>query len=404
MARDRTANSVLSLLLAGEPTPFVPVEPLYGWPESLLIELRWQKWSHRLREAGTERLAVDYRTYFEVEAGVYADLLDACYPPPVSIELPVVKTAHEVAGCAVERRDDALFWLDPDGEATWLPPDGQAASEARVADRSEKLATVWESHLDQYDTGDGGGREAPPSANGTPVQAAEVEAMLASGRYRLAQELPRRFAGKLGFHLWEYAPYENLLKLGFQGMMEAFVERPKLVHRLLEEGIPQRSASLEAAYAVGVRVIFLEETLSSADVISPAMYREFSLPYAKRALEFYRDQGFFTIYYFTGNLMPLLGDLRELPFDALAFEEDRKGYGIDLAKVRRIVGSDRVLFGNIDALFLETASDRELLLEVRRQIAVGGPADRFVVSTGSPLTPRTTRERLRFFVESTRSR
>jgi uroporphyrinogen-III decarboxylase len=93
-----------------------------------------------------------------------------------------------------------------------------------------------------------------------------------------------------------------------------------------------------------------------------------------------------------------------LPFDALAFEEDRKGYGIDLAKVRRIVGSDRVLFGNIDALFLETASDRELLLEVRRQIAVGGPADRFVVSTGSPLTPRTTRERLRFFVESTRSR
>ena len=129
--RDRSPNSVLSQLIAGQPMPFVPVEPLYGWPESLPIELRWRNWSERLSDTGTERLVIDYGTYVDVEVGVYADILDSWYLPPISIELPTARTAYEVAGCAVERCGDDLFWLDLDGRATWLPPDRQAALDAR---------------------------------------------------------------------------------------------------------------------------------------------------------------------------------------------------------------------------------------------------------------------------------
>jgi uroporphyrinogen-III decarboxylase len=55
----------------------------------------------------------------------------------------------------------------------------------------------------------------------------------------------------------------------------------------------------------------------------------------------------------------------------------------------------------MDAWFIERASDQELLDEVKRQIDVAGP-DRFILSTGSPLTPGTSLDRVKFFCESTR--
>jgi uroporphyrinogen-III decarboxylase len=52
-------------------------------------------------------------------------------------------------------------------------------------------------------------------------------------------------------------------------------------------------------------------------------------------------------------------------------------------------------------MFLEKASDEEVLREARRQIAIAGP-DNFILSVGSPFTPGTSLERIRFFCESTR--
>jgi uroporphyrinogen-III decarboxylase len=69
--------------------------------------------------------------------------------------------------------------------------------------------------------------------------------------------------------------------------------------------------------------------------------------------------------------------------------------------VRRAVGPDKVLFGNLDALFVQNASDEDLLSEVKRQINVGGPRN-FILSLGSPMTPGTTLERVRLVTESTR--
>jgi uroporphyrinogen-III decarboxylase len=130
------------------------------------------------------------------------------------------------------------------------------------------------------------------------------------------------------------------------------------------------------------------------------MHREFVFPYTKQALQWYEDRGFRTVLYFSGNLMPLLADLDTLPFTAISFEEERKNYGIDLATVRRALPA-KVLFGNVDAAFVEKASDDEVVAEVRRQIAVAGEDDRYVLSVGSPFTPGTSLSRVKLFCEST---
>ncbi len=402
MSQQREPQDPLNQVLSGRPSPFVPVAPVYeglGPLEFHWMQLRWRKWRHLLDAAGTDRLAVDYETYVAVELALYTETIDAYYPPPAWLALPLIQSAERISATAVVRRGTDLYWVSEDGKETWLPPNRAAYASRQVEERASHYYGLWRRgyHADQLG-------EVIARADTRPFEPTpeEVDRELASGRYQVARALLDRHPNELPLYESYTSPYTELLGLlGFQGMMTSLIEEPRKTHKLLAGGLPRPSPRLAAAEKLGVRIVFVEECLASADLISPQMYREFVFPYTKRTLEFYESRGFRTVLYFSGDLMPLLEDLKRLPWTALSFEEDRKNYGIDLAEVRRVMGPDRVLYGNINAYFLERAGDAEVLVEVRRQVEVGG-ADRFVLSAGSPFTPGTSLERVRFFCESTR--
>jgi hypothetical protein len=363
------------------------------------MELRHRKWLHLIEEAGVERLPVDHKTYVELELSVLTETLDDYYPPPAWLALPRRQSKDQVSGAAVVLRGTDLYWVSGDGQETWLPPSRAAYASRQVQERASHYYGLWHRgyHADELE--EVLARADTPSSEPTPE---EVDRELASGRYGVARALLDRHPGELPLYDSCSTPFIELLGLlGFQEMMTSLVEDPDRTHKLLAGGLPRPSAHLAAAERVGVGIVFVEECLSSADLISPAMYREFVFPYTKRTLEFYESRGFRTVFYFSGDLMPLLEDLKQLPWTALSFEEDRKEYGIDLAEVRQAMGPDRVLYGNVDAPFIEKADDEELLREVERQIDVAGKGGRFVLSPGSPFTPDTRLDRVRFFCEST---
>ena len=398
-------NDPLNLILNGRRLPFVPVAPSYenlGPLEFHRVALRWSKWRDRLDAAGTDRLPVEYQAYFDLELEIHTDILDTCYPPPAWLILPTISTPPEVAGATVERRGDDLYWVAADGDATWLPPSRQAYHTRMADERSGHYARLWSQGHNAGNLEEAAARaqrEARPAPNPSPD---EMAAERDSGRYHLARALLARHPGNLPLYSSYEAPYISLLwLLGFQRMMSALVDSPDLVHQVLEGWVPRPSAALLAQRSLGIGIMFVEESLSSADLISPDMYLEFSFPYTRRTLQFFEDLGFRTVLYFSGNLMPLLHHLKQLPFTAIIFEEDRKNYGIDLAEVRRVMGPDRVLYGNVDAHFLEKASDDEVLAEARRQIDLAGSDGNFVLSVGSPFTPDTTLDRVRLFCQST---
>ncbi|GAH28368.1 unnamed protein product [marine sediment metagenome] len=102
-------------------------------------------------------------------------------------------------------------------------------------------------------------------------------------------------------------------------------------------------------------------------------------------------------------MIPLIEIVKEeIPFDGFAVEESRKGYSVDIAEVRNLLGRDIPLFGNVDIKFLEKASREEILNEAKRQIQAAGAGTPFILCTGSPQTFETTAENLRIFCESTR--
>jgi len=395
------SDDAVTRVMHGHPAGFVPVALAYeglGPLQYLRAERNWQLWWKRLDEAKADVLPVSYEMHLTHQLEIETEILGAIYTRPAWAHVRRNQTAEEVAGCAVVRRGNDLFWLRPDGEAPRIAPTLRG-EEARVGsswsdlwDRGETEAVVDRAAAESEHV-------LRPVSEPRPEQ---VDALVNSQAWDLAKALAAQFKDQLPQYTGGVSPYNGLpYTLGFQGLMFALTEMPEKLHRILANWIPQPSARLAAERALGISLMHVEECMASADIISPRMYQEFAFQYDKPALQFYEDMGFRTMLYFSGNLMPFLKYLKELPFTALCFEEDRKNYGIDLGEVRRIIGPDKVLFGNLDAPFVENASDDELLAEVRRQIDVAGTHN-FILSLGSPLTPRTTLDRVRLVTESTR--
>ncbi len=150
--------------------------------------------------------------------------------------------------------------------------------------------------------------------------------------------------------------------------------------------LEQRKPILQGYAAAGYDGIYAEEIFSGADIISPALFDEFVYPFNSEYFRITRTLGLLTTYYVCGNPMPLIPRILKLECDAVAFEEGKKKFVIEIDEVVEKAGKAKCIFGNIDAPYygLQASTD-EIRAEVRRQIEAGLNAKGFVVSTGSPL-------------------
>ena len=79
--------------------------------------------------------------------------------------------------------------------------------------------------------------------------------------------------GGLGTPFWDC-----YFKIGFQGLMEMPYEEPDLFNYLLERQQAAQVALCQAYSQIGVHGIFIEECMTSADLISPKYYSRFVFP------------------------------------------------------------------------------------------------------------------------------
>jgi uroporphyrinogen-III decarboxylase len=80
-------------------------------------------------------------------------------------------------------------------------------------------------------------------------------------------------------------------------------------------------------------------------------------------------------------------------------EEPKKGFDIQMGRVREELGPDVCLLGNVDVYdVVERGTPEVWATEIERQIRAAGP-ERFIVSCGSPITPHTPPEQLRAYIQ-----
>jgi len=178
-------------------------------------------------------------------------------------------------------------------------------------------------------------------------------------------------------------------------------EDRRLLHRLLELMADTTAAFLRAQVDRGVHLAYMGDSLASAEMISPTMYREFALPYhqkvfaAVKAHAAARGRTVFTLLHICGANQPSLAACAETGADLI--EIDHK---VPLAEARKLAGPEVSLIGNLDpvqTLLLGTPED--VFVKARQAIReAGGAEGRFILGSGCFVPPGTPLVNLRQMV------
>jgi len=160
--------------------------------------------------------------------------------------------------------------------------------------------------------------------------------------------------------------------------------------------------SVRCSAVLGARAVWIEECLT--DMVSPAAFEALNLPLLRELANGIRQTGMKSIYYYCGNPTDRWELLLTAGADALALEESKKGFVIDIEEAARRARGRCVLLGNLDAVgLLPSAGEPELRGEIARQIRAGRRnGSRFAMSIGSPVTPETAVERVRRYCDLSR--
>ena len=102
---------------------------------------------------------------------------------------------------------------------------------------------------------------------------------------------------------------------------------------------------------------------------SPDNFDEFIVPYLKEVITEYRKMGYYTIKHTDGNIMPIVKQMADCGPDAI-HSLDPQG-GVSIPEVRKIIGNDIALVGNVNCGLLQTGTDEECRQDVLRALREG---------------------------------
>jgi uroporphyrinogen decarboxylase len=115
--------------------------------------------------------------------------------------------------------------------------------------------------------------------------------------------------------------------------------------------------------------------------MSPTQFSEFVAPYLAKLIRAYRDMGFYAVKHTDGNIMPILDQLVQAGPHAIHSLDPQAG--IDIAEVKRLVGEDVCLIGNVDCGLLDSGTDEECIESARYCLRHGMPGGGYVFSTSN---------------------
>lgn len=164
--------------------------------------------------------------------------------------------------------------------------------------------------------------------------------------------------------------FEEPEKLNAQSQ-KRLEDRLEFAQKLDAKGHLLDGFALCADYCFNVNPFFSEE-----------LFDELVVPYLKGAIDGYRSMGYYTIKHTDGNIMPILKQMADCKPDAF-HSLDPQG-GVKIPEVRKIVGPDIALIGNVNCGLLQTGSVEECRADVLRSLREGMADGRgYVFSTSN---------------------
>ena len=122
--------------------------------------------------------------------------------------------------------------------------------------------------------------------------------------------------------------------------------------------------------------------LNANPFFTPSMFGELIQPYLKDVIAGYREMGYYSIKHTDGNIMPILKQMTDCKPDAI-HSLDPQG-NVSIPEVRKVIGDDICLIGNVNCGLLQTGSDQECEADIIRSLNEGMAKGRgYIFSTSN---------------------
>jgi uroporphyrinogen decarboxylase len=237
----------------------------------------------------------------------------------------------------------------------------------------------------------------PHCAGRMPVYLEAVRALTAAVGDRIA--IRGTGTGPFSQAAYLYGLQRFLLLLAEIEAGEADAGAERQVHRLLALTAEASTAFLRAQLQLGAHLLHLGDSLASADVISPAMYRKYAQPHHARIFAALRDEcrarGAFTLLHICGDNTPVLDDFAATGVDLV--EIDHK---LDLALAKARIGGRVCLIGNLDPVQIVLRGTPDDVRTASARCLASAPGGGFILGTGCFVPRGTPVENLRAMVEA----
>lgn len=237
------------------------------------------------------------------------------------------------------------------------------------------------------------------------VKITSAEKLMERIHYQYAKKAVERFGkdqfmlieGILGtfYHCHFYTGLTNLYTLVY--------DDPNLMEYLSSKLLEKTVEYIRAYGNIGADAMYIDDAMTTNDMISVKLYEKFSMPYISQIVKEIKNHGMKTVIIYFGGVADRIEHIISTGVDALIMESSMKGFVNDIESIAQQIKGRICLYGNIDPVkIIENSCDELLYEEIKKQAEIGKKSGRFVISTGSPITPGTPLSRIQKYIEYAR--
>jgi uroporphyrinogen decarboxylase len=214
----------------------------------------------------------------------------------------------------------------------------------------------------------------------------------------------RRVRGRRAVVLVTTADFSASWNLcGMERLLVSYVEEPDFARRLGEVVLAYSAALCRLAVREGADVVVLSDDYAckTGPLMSPAQFRQFILPLLAEAVTAVHDAGALCVKHTDGNVWDLLESIVATGVDALGPLEP--GAGMNLAEVKRRIGSRAAVVGNVDVDLLCRGSTEDVRAATRALISAVSPGGGHVLSSGNTIISAVRPENFLAMIQAARA-
>ncbi len=209
----------------------------------------------------------------------------------------------------------------------------------------------------------------------------------APGRLGKLPELVERYGGRRAILFHHRAAFMWAAYLtGIDTILMNFLADPEMVEVIMDKVLACNMAIVRRAIRAGAEVIILGDDYAAnrGPMMSPATFEHFILPRLTKMIEMIHEEGAMCIKHTDGDIYSLLEMLVSAGPDGLNPIEPVAG--MELRKVKQLVGDRVCLVGNIDCgQLLPYGTEEQVHEAVRQAILDAAPGGGYIVSSSNSI-------------------